>query len=174
MRKTYRIEFPATLPEGTTIGKGPITWNPAKTKMVGAYIEVLGVIHVGGATILYPVRGAIEIFVNGVSVEGYIGPICTWECTTPFSVWKDMTTLLKNGMNIIELKVYKSFGWPTWVKVDNASVYIHVDYEGEEPKVKITPPPPEWWPYLKYSLIGIGAIVTVAVAVPLIRERRKK
>lgn len=173
-RKTYRIEFPDRIPEGTTRGTGKITWDPAKTKVLGAYLSVAGVMHLWGATIITPVRGAIEAFVNGVSLEGYLSPICTWDCEYPFSFSKDCTGYIKNGENIVELKVFKSFGWPTAVEVKNMSVFIHVDYEGTPPVIDIKPPPPEWWPYVKWGLIGFGAIAVVAVSVPLIKELRRK
>jgi len=173
-RKTYRIEFPEKIPEGTSKATGKITWDPARTTILGAYLEVTGVIHLWGATILTPVRGAIEAFVNGVSLDGYISDICTWECEYPFSFWKDCTPYIYNGENIIELKVYKSFGFPTGVEVKNMSVFMHLDYEGTEPGIEIKPPPPEWWKYVKWGMLGVGVIAIGATLIRVAPELMKK
>jgi hypothetical protein len=172
-RKTYRVEFPDRIPEGTSRGTGKITWDPNKTKVDAAYLEVTGVMHLWGATIIWFVRGGIEAFVNGISLEGYLSPICTWDCEYPFSFQKDCTGIIKNGENIVELKVFKSFGWPTGVEVKNMSVFIHVDYEGEPPEVIIKPPPPEWWPYVKWGAIGAGAIAGVFLVLKAVEVARK-
>ncbi len=172
-RKTYRIEFPSTIPEGATRGTGKITWDPNKTKVVGAYLEVTGSMHLWGATIIWCVRGGIECFINGVSVEGYLSPICTWDCEYPFGFIKDITGLIYNGENIVELKVFKSFGWPTAVEVKNLTVYIHVDYEGQPPEITIKPPPPEWYPYVKWGAIGIGAIAGTFLILKAVEITRK-
>ena len=78
---------------------------------------------------------------------------------------------LKNGRNKFSLELVRSWEAPS-SGIDAIYARLAVQFTGKEPGVKA--PPPEWWPYLKYGLIGIGAIAAVAVTVPLIREWRRK
>lgn len=60
--------------------------------------------------------------------------------------------------------------------VENLSAYIEYEYTGEPPAPP-KPKPAEWLGYLKWGLIGVGAIVTIGVVVPkvidLVRKRGK-
>jgi hypothetical protein len=73
----------------------------------------------------------------------------------------------------VKIVVRKSWGWPTGIEVQALSVYIDVDFEGEPPEVEIKPPPPEWYGYLKWGLIGVGAIAGTFVVLKAIEVARK-
>jgi len=173
-RKTYAIPFPSTLPEGSTIGKGTITWDPKYTKVVAAYLRVAGDLVVGGANLLIPVRGRVSFIVNGAVDGEVLGDVCIGECHKGFSFDYDITYMVQNGENTVTCEVAKSWGWPTWVQVRNFSCAIVIDFEGKPPDVDIKPPPPEWWGYVKWGMIGVGAIVCIGVVLPKIIELARK
>jgi len=172
--KTYAIPFPSTLPEGSTIGKGTITWDPKYTKVVAAYLRVAGDLVVGGANLLIPVRGRVSFIVNGAVDGEVLGDVCIGECHKGFSFDHDITYIIQNGENIVTCEVAKSWGWPTWVQVRNFSCAIVIDFEGKPPDVDIKPPPPEWWGYVKWGMIGVGAIAVVGLVLPKAIEAIRK
>jgi len=78
---------------------------------------------------------------------------------------------IKNGKNKFSIELTRS--WEAAASgIDAITAFFVAQFTGEPPSVK--PPPPEWWPYVKYGLIAVGAIAAVAVTVPLIREWRRK
>jgi hypothetical protein len=172
-RKTYAIPFPSTLPEGSTVGKGTITWDPKYTKVVVAYLRVAGDLVVGGGTIITPVRGRVSFIVNGAVDGEVLGDICIGECHKGFSFDYDITYIVQNGENTVSCEVAKSWGWPTWVQVRNFSCAIVIDFEGTPPEVNIKPPPPEWWGYVKWGAIGVGAIAGAFIVLKAIEVTRK-
>lgn len=173
-RKTYRIEFPSTIGEGECIGRGTIKWNPAYTKILDAYLRATGITILGGATPLTPVRGNVAFVVNAYVDGEQLTDICViGSCQYPFSINYPITTLIQNGENEVKIIVRKSWGWPTGISVTGLSVYIDVDFEGEPPEVEIKPPPPEWWGYVKWGMIGVGAIAGTFAVLKAIEIARK-
>jgi len=78
---------------------------------------------------------------------------------------------MKNGTNKFSIEVRRSWG-VLESGIDAITAFFVAQFEGKEPSVK--PPPPTWWPYLKYGLIGVGAIAAVGITVPLIMKWRRK
>ena len=172
-RKTYSIPFASTLPEGSTVAKGTITWDVKYTKVVAAYIRVAGDLVVGGGSIFIPVRGRVSFIVNGAVDGETLGDICIGECHKSFSLDHDITSIVQNGENTVTCEVAKSWGWPTWVECRNFSCYIVIDFEGKPPDVDIKPPPPEWWPYVKWGFVGVGVIAGVFATIKIVEIARK-
>jgi len=173
-RKSYRIEFPPTLPEGTTIGRGKITWNPEKTTVINAYLRTVGDLVVGGGSIIIPVTGRVSFIVNAMVDGEHLGPVCIGECHSTFTLEHPITYMIQNGENEVKVEVAKSWGWPTWVEVRNFSCHIIIDFEGEDPDVDIKPPPPEYEKYLKWGLLGVGAIVITGAVIKTVPALMKK
>ena len=175
--KTYKIPFPETLHEGTNLASGNITWNPDVTTVRYARLRVSGDLVVGGATPVTPVSGTAEFLVNGNWVGGVRVPesgACIGECHTGFTREYDMSPYLINGENWVTVELRKSWGWPTWIELRNFAAFIVIGYEGAEPGIEVKPPPPEWWPYVKWGLVGAGVIAVGAVLIRTVPELMKK
>jgi hypothetical protein len=137
-------------------------------------LRATGVINLGGATPLTPVRGSVSFIFNGYVDGERMTDICTiGGCSTPFSIDVDVTPYVVNGENEVKITVRKSWGWPTSISVTALSVYIDAEYSGQDPTVEIKPPPPEWYGYLKWGLIGAGAIAGTFIALKAIEVARK-
>ncbi len=173
-RKSYRVEFPSTIHEGTTLGRGKITWNPEKTTVINAYLRTVGDLVVGGASFITPVKGRVSFIVNAMVDGEHLGPLCIGECHSSFTLNHLITYMIQNGENEVKVEVAKSWGWPTWVEVRNFSCHIIVDFEGEDPIVDIKPPPPPWEKYLKWGLLGVGAIVITGAVIKTVPALMKK
>lgn len=175
--KIYKIPFSETLHEGTNRASGKITWNPDITIVRYAKLRVAGDLVIGGCSIIFPASGTAEFLVNGNWVGGVRVPrtlMCFAECHTGFTEEYDMSPYIRNGENWVTVEIRKSWGWPTWIELRNFSAFIVLGYEGEEPKVDVKPPAPEWWPYVKWGLIGAGAIAIGAVVIRVVPEIMKK
>jgi hypothetical protein len=174
--KVYRIPFPDRVGEGTSRASGKITWNPATTKIVAASLDISGDLVIGGCSPLIPGSGTAEFLFNGKWIFGVRVPpsgACIGECHNGFSESHDVLGYLVNGENYVSIEVRKSWGWPIWIELRNLSVYINVWYEGAPPEIEVKPPPPEWWPYVKWGLIGVGGIAGAFIVLKAIEAARK-
>jgi hypothetical protein len=175
--KVYRIPFPDRVGEGTSRSSGKVTWDPQRTKITSAILSVSGDLVIGGCSIFIPGSGTAEFFFNGNWIFGVRVPesfACIGECHAGFSKAYDILGSLVNGENYVSVEVRKSWGWPVWIELRNLSVYIDVYYEGAKPEIEIKPPPPEWWGYVKWGMIGVGAIAVVGLVLPKAIEAVRK
>jgi len=78
---------------------------------------------------------------------------------------------LLNGWNKFKLEVVASWG-PLPVGPDAITAGLEVEFTGREPRVQL--PPPWWWPYVKWGLVGVGAIAGLAFVVPKAIELVRK
>ena len=177
-RKRYRIDFDLKIHEGTTTGRGTITWNPDKTQIVAASLQAVGDLVLGGATPLTAVRGSVSFIVNGIVDGEHLSDVCfIGECHNPFSLLYPVKGLVQNGENEVKIEIRKSFGWPTWIEVRNFSCYIVIDFEGESPEVDIGPPPSAGeiaLGYVKWGIAGAIGLGVLYIGTKAIAEWRRK
>ena len=76
-----------------------------------------------------------------------------------------------NGENNFRLEVVASWG-PFACGVDAIICDLELWFTGKEPEVK--PPPPEWWEYAKWPLIGFGVITAVFLGLKAVEVVRKR
>jgi len=173
--KEYPLGFPSELGEGTWTKQVDISWNDAVTKVSDATLHVSAILGVGNATPLTPVRGAVSFIVNGYVDGEEMTDICViGGCSRAVGFDYPILGWLQKGTNEVKIIVRKSWGWPTFVTLSSLTCNIGVDFTGTPPEIK--PTPPEWWGYIKWGMIGIGAIVGVSVVLPKVIEiaRRPK
>ena len=119
-----------------------------------------------------PLSIEARILMNGalIDTEGwYVTPGCESKSSESGSV------PVRNGRNLFTVEMVPTFH-PFAAGLDGVHLTLNVQYSGKEPEVH--KPPPEWfeeiWPYLKYGMIGVGAIAFIGLVVPKIMEAARK
>jgi len=155
-----KLDFPQ-IPEGTTI-------NAVNFKAVGDLVT--------SGTPLTPVSAEVVFRINGQAVasQGWVACIIP-RCTSPFDFYRNVGAYVYFGKtNEFEIEVRQSwspFGCVTGV--EGLSAYIEYEYTGEPPTPP-KPPPPEWWGYVKWGMVGVGAIAVVGLVLPKAIEAIRK
>jgi len=155
-----KLDFPK-IPEGTTI-------NTVNFKATGDLVT--------SGSPLTPVSAEVVFRINGQTVASQGISICTIpRCTSPFDFYTNVGAYVYFGKtNEFEIEVRQSwspFGCVTGV--EGLSAYIEYEYTGEPPTPP-KPPPPEWWGYVKWGMVGVGAIAVVGLVLPKAIEAIRK
>lgn len=132
-----------------------VEWDPAKTEITRAeiYCKIrIPSTQCGGKVLM----NGEEVFaaVNGLTSDGT----------------KDVTTILRNGLNSFEIILEKKWYFIYEVRA-YYDVILTIEFSGEEPVV--TPPevwPFEWW--LIAAIVGGAALITV-IGIVAYQERKR-
>lgn len=171
--KRYKIGFPGALVLGGSEGSKvveaelDVTWDERKTVFQQAILFFQAHGRNDGWPI-FPRSVDARLWVNDNLVGARRWPGANPACSTQ-TIDVNIGAYFINGRNRFKLEVVGSWG-PFPAGIDAITADLEAQWTGEEPAVK--PPPPEWWPIVKWGAIGFGAIAFVGlVVVPLIKKR---
>lgn len=177
----YDILFPAEILSGSSPiastttrqeAKVEVSWDEKKTIVTQAKLQFVGHSRNDAAFLPpwgFPVSMDAHVYCNDaliLTAGWYTDFGCNWRESA-----SDATAYLKNGWNKFELELIAS-AHPLTVGIDGVHVTLEVWFEGEEPDIKGEEP--EWMKYLKWGLIGLGAVGAVFVSLKAVEIIKKK
>jgi len=171
----YPIPWPSGLGCGKNLQKLMLPKLGAGTEILGVRFVAVGDLVTSG-TPLTPVSAELVFILNGQPVGSKGISICIIpRCMAPFSINSNVQAYVYFGQyNEFTAEVRQSwspFGCVTGV--EGLSAYIEYEYTGEPPGPP-TPPLPPCEKYLKWGLLGVGAIVITGAVIKTVPALMKK
>jgi len=171
----YPLPFPITVGCGTTRKSLDFPKLPSGTIVQSVSLKATGDLVTSG-TPLTPVSAEVVFLVNGQAVSSQGWYLC-WRprCTSPFDFYPNIGAYIYwDKTNDFEIEVRQSYSPVGCVTgVENISAYIEIEYTGTPPS-QPKPPPPEWWGYVKWGMVGVGAIAVIGLVLPKAIEAIRK
>ena len=164
----YPIPWPSSgIGCGTTTQRLDLPSTPAQTKITAVKFAASADIVTSG-TPLTPVSAEVVFMVNGQNVGSQQIFVCTIpRCTVHFDIYIDVGAYVyfgkTNEFNIEVRQSWSPFGCVTGI--ENLAAYLEYEFTGAPPS-QPTPPPPVWLGYVKWGLVGVGAIAVVGLVLP--------
>jgi len=170
----YDVPFPKNLTCGSYLQKMTISLPYNATKVHTANLKAIGTLVTSGA-IIVGVSAEVIFYVNGQPVGSKGISNCSIPgCQAPFDIYTNIMGYIHDGDNDFLVEVRQSWSPAGCVTgVNGLEVYIELDYTGEPPPPP-KPTPPAYWGYVKWGLVGLGAIAVTYAAIRVIPELRKK
>ena len=148
----------------SSYGGANVIWDERETMVHTAWTTfVAHSVNPGGY--ITPLSIEARIYMNGALIDTlgwYVTPGCESKSSESGSVSP------RNGRNDFKVEMVPTFH-PFAAGLDGVTLTLNVQYTGKPPEV--TKPPPKWveeiLPYLKWGMIGIGAVGAVLVSVKL-------
>lgn len=171
----YPIPWPATIGCGKNLQKLLLPKPSEGTIVHTVNFAATGDLVTSGSP-LTPVTAEVVFLVNGHPVASQGWWLCLIpRCTAPFNLYTNIGAIVtfdKYNEFVAEVRQsWSPFGCVTGV--ENLSAFVEYEYTGEPPP-EPKPPPPEWWGYVKWGMVGVGAIVGIGVVLPKVIESVRK
>jgi hypothetical protein len=129
---------------------------------------------VTSGSIIAPTNAEVDFYVNGTLVASVSLSTFSVNQSKPFSINTSVMAVIQNGTNVFSATVRQSYNVAGCVTgVNGLAVYLEQDYTGTPPAPP-TPTAPQWQTYVKYGIIGVGAIAGVFAALKVVEIARKR
>jgi len=162
MRKTYEIWRRVKLKLDTFAQTNSIfkelmiEWDERKTRIISATLS-----------------GTFHIAQDRNSLKTYMNDYLIWD--EPWDIGQGCSTRRKsdsveviNGLNTFLIELHRFHFWVGEV-VSTISLYLHIEFEGEEPKVE-----PKWMRYLLPALGITLGVTSVGIGAYTVKKREEK
>jgi len=162
--KRYRIAFPPELilagSQGTKVAEAglDVTWDERYTTLQQALL-VFSAHGRNDGWPAFPRSVEARLYVNDflVGTRGWPG---YWAACATQTIDANVGAYFISGRNRFRLEVVGSWG-PLAAGIDGISGDLELQFLGKEPTVK--PPPPEWFEYVKWPLVGLGVVAALFI-----------